>query len=273
MLAKIKDLFQYRNVILHMEKLIAEDIKPHPVLDLDCEVPLFFFRRNFATSVLAGQPYNRRLSLKDIGALSASKGRYVMALDRLPETMHLGAQETYGPLDDSETTKLRKAVDREFPLRDGSIEVYEQTWDKLLVGRNSGASRRFSLLRRLNPELEINALITPYCLDNQWLRDVCSHRNFIGVEGSQWRIREVIDRLGTVAPAFQWMSLRHHIHLYPDEAAFMIIPTSIPNAPANVQSLLSELSNKFREHFNLGRYLSERFSQSKMRELISGSGR
>ena len=182
--------------------------------------------------------------------------------------MTLSTKETYGPLDRDDLERLRQAVVRDFPIRDGNLTVHKQTWDGLLVGINSGASRRFSLLRRLQPNLEFNALITPYSLDKQWWRDVCGQRNFIGVEDQQWEVQEAFRGLADMVPSFEWLRVEHEIYQYESHAAFMIVPAFIPNAPARVQTLLSALSEKLWVHFNLGRYLLERSCQSRMKTLI-----
>ncbi len=122
-----------------------------------------------------GSSYEAEVSLRQIGAVTASKGVYRMHLDRLPETMQLNREESYGPLPGSEMERLKAAVLREFGVKEGRFEVCLQEWDQLYVGVNSGASRRFALWRRLcgdYPSVRVLANVTPYRLKPQLIRNL-----------------------------------------------------------------------------------------------------
>jgi hypothetical protein len=97
----------------------------------------------------------------------------------------------------------------------------------------------------------------------------CVERRFIGVEDRQWDVEETVHSLAELVPSFQWLPVKHHLHRYERDAAFMVVPNVIPRFPATVQRALRVLLERMAAgYFDLGRYLSERACQSQMKKLI-----
>src|SRR5690242_18724223 len=67
------------------------------------------------------EPYEAEVPLRAVVGVTASKGKPQMSLDSLPETMFLSTGESFGPLDDKQTARLKAAVMHEFSSssRDG----------------------------------------------------------------------------------------------------------------------------------------------------------
>jgi hypothetical protein len=116
------------------------------------------------------ESYEAEVPLRAVVGVTASRGKLQMSLDSLPETMYLSTGDSFGPLDDKQTARLRAAVMDQFSssTRDGVFHLDLQEWNGAYVAANTGASRRFALWRRLSSmELEpirIKAIVTPYGL-------------------------------------------------------------------------------------------------------------
>lgn len=60
------------------------------------------------------EAYEAEVPLRAVVGVTASKGELLMSLDSLPETMNLTKGDSFGPLDDKQTERLKAAVMREF---------------------------------------------------------------------------------------------------------------------------------------------------------------
>jgi len=99
--------------------------------------------------------------------------------------MNLYGKETFGRLDDAEMERLRHAVRDELPIREGRLSLWLQTWDGTYIAINSGASRRFALLRRLAPNELFSANVVPLILSTNALRTLREQWRFVVLLGDR----------------------------------------------------------------------------------------
>lgn len=165
-----------------------------------------------------------------------------MHLNQLPETMHLNAGESYGPLSKEQLERLHQSVLREFPARgNGRFGIARQEWDGLYIDQNSGASRRFALLRRLAPHREIDVEVTPYSLERSWRQNLCEQQRFIGVTDDP-QVCLVFNELKKWLPLFGWITANSH--LGEKGAAFMVLPPAL-QAPSAAREVLQNYTEKW----------------------------
>jgi hypothetical protein len=219
--------------------------------------------RSLRTLIETGSSYEENVSLRQIGAITASRGAYRMHLDRLPETMYLNKGESYGPLSDSEMERLKDAVFREFGIRDGRFVLWFQEWDQLYVGVNSGASRRFALWRRLCSDcrpVQVPATVTPYRLKPEPLRDLLEGFRAIGIKAN-WKLPGILNDAGETSKEFAYLDAEFP---YQSDWAMLLIP--YPHRfPKEQAHAVLELHRRLDLFFDLGRYLVERMSVAAMR--------
>jgi hypothetical protein len=81
------------------------------------------------------EPYETEVPLGAVVGVTASKGELQMSLDSLPETMHLLKGDSFGPLDDKQTARLKAAVMDQFSSssRDGVFHLHLQEWDGIPI--------------------------------------------------------------------------------------------------------------------------------------------
>lgn len=125
-----------------------------------------------------GEAISATVPIKKIQGVWNSKGELRMALDSLPETMSYTDFGDFGPLTNDRMTRLRQAVEDEF-FPDGGKGVFHldhMTWVDSYIAHNSGASRRFALLRRLSKSTDtLEAKVVPYSLDMEVLHQIRRH--------------------------------------------------------------------------------------------------
>ncbi|GBQ31941.1 hypothetical protein HLH34_18785 [Gluconacetobacter azotocaptans] len=138
--------------------------------------------------------YRAVIDILSVTGVSATHNNFVGNLDALPETMRFSDpyEENYGPFDQDGMEKLRQAVFDEFSPGTGSktglFSITDVTWSGKRIAGNTGASRRFSLWRRLSarnykPE-RIHALIHPLELNKDALRKVLTDWRVVHVSRS-----------------------------------------------------------------------------------------
>lgn len=136
--------------------------------------------------------YRALIDIRSITAVSASKGELIAELDTLPETMSFSGchKPSFGPFSSAEMKKLRYDVYREFDpgmtSKHGLFSITDITWCQERIAGNAGASRRFSLWRRLasrdgyNPT-RIRALMHPISLNEAAFSTLVRDWRFIRV--------------------------------------------------------------------------------------------
>jgi len=202
-----------------------------------------------------GNPYDGEVRLRDVRGVIASKSDYCANLDAMPESMNLLSHETYGPFDEAGMARLRAAVEREFGgySSTGRYQLYRQTWDGMLIGSNSGASRRFALWRRLerysNPGLRIRATITDISISDRMLELLQTHRIAIFQASALpmidfWELRDRWPNMG-----FASMQGGESVLILPKPETMLLFA-----------SWLARIHNRLEQDgcFDLGRYLTER---------------
>ncbi len=156
------------------------------------------------TLLRVGDPYHAKIDIRSITAVSASKGKLVAELDSLPETMSFDKSypPNYGPFDEDQTARLREAILQEFnpsTTRDREIfDITDVTWSHERIAANCGASRRFSLWRRLAGRggwhtVWLHARITPVHLDGDVFADLLSSWRIVRVSRSRTLERSLWD--------------------------------------------------------------------------------
>lgn len=169
-----------------------DNIPPHPASEL------------LSSLLRVGDPYHAKIDIRSITAVSASKGKLVGELDSLPETMSFDDSypPNYGPFDEEQTARLREAILREFnPSATRNREIFDVTdvtWSHERIAGNCGASRRFSLWRRLAGRegwrtVWLNARITPVYLDEDGFTDLLSSWRIVRVNRSRTLERSLWD--------------------------------------------------------------------------------
>lgn len=126
--------------------------------------------------------YRAVIDICSITGLTATHNNCLDDLNPLPETMRFSKpyKENYGPFDESGMRELRRAVFDEFSpdtrSRKGLFSVTDVTWSGKRIADNTGASRRFSLWRRLSSRRyepqRVRALIYPLELNTIALHSV-----------------------------------------------------------------------------------------------------
>ncbi|WP_145614848.1 hypothetical protein [Nitrospirillum bahiense] len=204
---------------------------------------------------LTGQPYDAEVRLLDIRGISASKSDYRANLDAMPESMRLANGETFGPFDDAGMAQLREAVEREF----GGFgvkrrfDLLRQTWDGMLIARNAGASRRFSLWRRLarwsNPDLRVPASIIDISISSGMLNLLKTHRVTI-------ILTSAVPMIDFWALASRWRNMSF-APTQPGEGVLILPkPETVPIFASRLGRIHSRLEQD--GCFDLGRYLADR---------------
>jgi hypothetical protein len=209
-----------------------------------------------------GSPYKMEVSLRQIGAVSASKGNYRMHLDRLPETMQLNPAENYGPLSEPEMSRLKTAVFREFGLSDGRVSLSFQQWDQLYVAMNSGASRRFALWRRLSgahASEKLLANVTPYSLNRDILQMLREDYRAIGIKADP-KLSMLLYEAREMSQQFAYLD---SVSPYQSERAILLVPYPHRFSKKQLPSVLN-LHRRLEFFFDIGRYLAERISAMEM---------
>lgn len=208
-----------------------------------------------AGMLLWGTPYYGEVRLRDVRGVIASKSDYCANLDAMPESMNLLSHETYGPFDEAGMARLRAAVEREFGGYSGTgrYQLYRQTWDGMLIGSNSGASRRFALWRRLerqsNPGLRIRASITDISISERVVDLLRTHRIVI-VQTS------ALPMIDFWALMDRWRKMGFALLQGGENVLILPKPETMPL----FASPLARIHNRLEQDgcFDLGRYLTER---------------
>lgn len=214
---------------------------------------LFPLLRPLEGMLLKGEPYDGEVRLLDVRGISASKSDYLTNLDAVPDSMNLVAGETFGPFDDTGMTRLREAVEREFGRSGvGRFGLYRQYWDGLLIARNSGASRRFSLWRRLarrtDPGLTIPASIIDISISGDMLDLLRTHRVTV--------IRtSAVPMIDFPAIADRWRSMS----FAPTDADEGVLVLPKPETMPLLASWLARIHSRLEQDgcFDLARYLAD----------------
>ena len=167
-------------------------------------------------------PYRALIDIRSVTGVTATQNNLVGDLDALPETMRFSRShaENYGPLGQSGIRELRRAVFEEFSpdtgSRAGLFSITDVTWSGKRIAGNSGASRRFSLWRRLSARdcrtQRIRAVIHPLELDTNALRAVLT----------DWRVVHV-SRSPDIACSYRAMR-----DLWPEGICALAYQTSLP---------------------------------------------
>jgi hypothetical protein len=165
--------------------------------------------------------------------------------------MRLQEHESFGPLDRAEMQRLIDAVHAEFRLEEGRFPVALQEWDRLYIGINSGASRRFALWRRLSDRLhpvQVPVRVTPYRLNHAVVGELRECYRVIAIKADV-RLWTLLQNSGRAAAGFA----------YADNGpmAFFVLPYP-HQVPAYLVSYAVGLHRKLDLFFDLGRYLIER---------------
>ena len=102
------------------------------------------------------ESYEAEIPLRAVVGVTASKGELQMSLDSLPETMFLSTGDSFGPLDDKQTARLKAAVMNEFSSssRDGVFHLDLQEWNGAYVAANA---RRITPVRLVATALQHGA--------------------------------------------------------------------------------------------------------------------
>lgn len=182
-----------------------------------------------------------------------------MHLDRLPETMDLKKDETFGPLSEMEMARLEAAVYQEFRAENSRFNLDLQEWDHLYIGANNGASRRFALWRRLSRirggQIKVHANITPYGINLEVLRFLREEYRAIGIKADT-KLWSILNHAGDTAREFAYLEAEP---LAPSTKAILLIPYPHRFQKAHLPLAL-ELHNQVESFIDLGRYVAERMS-------------
>lgn len=127
--------------------------------------------RTLADLLEEGEPQDRGVDIRDITAIGQSKGRFCGNLDRLVTTISEPPPEVrerakHDP--EKDNAELWREVQQEFGLeKDGRFTVKEEGWSGRLIACNSGAARRFCLLRQrqLRGQLNLPCRVTTWHLN------------------------------------------------------------------------------------------------------------
>ncbi|GEL54906.1 hypothetical protein ABO01nite_29130 [Asaia bogorensis NBRC 16594] len=148
--------------------------------------------------------YHAEIDILSVTGVTATHNGLVGNLDALPETMRFchPHAESYGPFDKDGMERLRQSVFAEFSpdtgSREGEFDIIDVTWSGKRIAGNSGASRRFSLWRRLSARsigpVRIRGHIHPIELDMSALRAILT----------DWRILRV-SRSSKIATSYNAM--------------------------------------------------------------------
>ncbi|GAB3587004.1 hypothetical protein [Acetobacter peroxydans] len=132
-------------------------------------------RSEFKRLIYDKPEYKASIDIRSITAISSWVGDPIADLDALPETMGFyGREPSYGPFSEAGMTELCNAVYQEFGNSVSEprlFSVTDVTWSEERIAGNTGASRRFSLWRRLSSRercspTRIDALMYPVALND-----------------------------------------------------------------------------------------------------------
>lgn len=132
-------------------------------------------RSEFKHLIYNKPEYKASIDIRSITAISSWVGDPIADLDALPETMSFdGSEASYGPFSEEGMRELVDSVYEEFGNNVSTTRLFpvtDVTWSEERIAANTGASRRFSLWRRLSsrdwhsPD-RIDALIYPVALND-----------------------------------------------------------------------------------------------------------
>lgn len=264
---------------LLLEKLKEFRFEPAPDFALEDRIPLEVLERwtslverplrhpiarSLNTFIQAGTAYPADVSLQSIGAVSSSKGYYLMHLDRLPETMRMLAGESFGPLSSGELDRLKNSVFAEFGLTNGRFDLRFQEWDQLYIGSNGGASRRFALWRRLTRErqqVQVPANVTPYRINPELQSALRDRYRAIGIKADT-KLWSILHEAGSVGVEFAYLD-----GVYPlSERSWALFLLPYPHLfPRTHLPLALDVHRRVERLFDLGRYTIECMSFAKMK--------
>jgi hypothetical protein len=131
-------------------------------------------RSEFKQLIYDKPDYKASIDIRSITAIGSWVGDPISDLDALPETMSFdGHEASYGPFSEASMTELCNAVYRDFGNNVSKTRLFpvtDVTWSEERIALNTGASRRFSLWRRLSSRercspTRIDALMHPVALN------------------------------------------------------------------------------------------------------------
>ncbi len=131
-------------------------------------------RSEFKQLIYDKPEYKASIDIRSITAISSWVGDPISDLDALPETMSFwGREASYGPLSEDGMRELVDSVYGEFGYNVSETRLFlvtDVTWSEERIAANTGASRRFSLWRRLSSRdrfsaTRIDALMYPVALN------------------------------------------------------------------------------------------------------------
>mgnify|MGYP001292884816 CR=1 FL=1 len=132
-------------------------------------------RSEFKQLIYDKPEYKASIDIRSITAISSWVGDPIADLDALPETMGFdGHEASYGPFSEADMRKLVDSVYGEFGYNVSETRLFpvtDVTWSEERIAANAGASRRFSLWRRLSSRercspTRIDALMYPVALND-----------------------------------------------------------------------------------------------------------
>lgn len=122
-------------------------------------------------------PRSQDVDIREITALTCSKGRYVANLDRLAKTISSPPEHVCFMSFWEQMQLLLRIINNEGLIKDssGRFLLDEEGWSGRLIAANTGAARRFSLLRQLSEEHPtiLQASITRWDLRVEAVRVIC----------------------------------------------------------------------------------------------------
>lgn len=141
-----------------------------------------------AKLLLPLEPYLDEIDIKEITAVSASKGWYLGNLDRLKESIYPHTS----PLSMNEqVVKLYQDILSEGVARnsDGGVRVIKEGWSGRYILCNYGASRRFALLRSLVRlgEIKLSASIEEWRLNHDAVKALTRKYWIFAIPEASWR--------------------------------------------------------------------------------------
>ena len=217
-----------------------------------------------------GEGYEGTVPVRLIRGVAEPKGKIVFDLGRLPETMDLLKNESFGPLDSDELTRLWQAIKDESGAIDaaGRIKLDLQTWDGCYVARNCGASRRLALWCRLQsywpkslsdpqPVTTLPAWITPIDLNPATMFFFREHSRILFTLHDP-ALEAAVTRLHALDADFLYLSPADAQRANgADRPAAIVLPMLHRIARERlIESVL--LQHWVADLFDVGRYLAER---------------
>lgn len=131
-------------------------------------------RSDFKQLIYNKPEYKASIDIRSITAICPWVGDPISDLDALPETMSFdGHEASYGPFSEEGMRELVDSVYEEFGNNVSTTRLFpvtDVTWSEERIAENTGASRRFSLWRRLSSRerrspTRIDALMRPVALN------------------------------------------------------------------------------------------------------------